>query len=240
MTDPPEEGSSQDEVYLAREADAFFARNLADLDPRELRPGKRRIAEWIAEAGVRPRRVLELGCGYGDLLGHYAAAGAELCHGVEPSGRAVARGREVHGAAVHLHRGTIARNPVSTDPRLRGAFDLVIVEDVLCWVARETLFRSIAHIDEALAEGGFLFLREFLPLADRRNRNHHVSESEVWCYKPAGPHARMFTASGMYAIVAGRIFLDRHDPWVRRAGADPFESRWCDVLLRKSSSDYYG
>jgi len=227
--------SPQDRSYLDAEADAFYARNLRGADPAVLRPAKRVLAGHIAAAGVRPRRVFEVGCSHGDLLYHYVRRGGALeAAGVEPSAEAVRRGREAFGDAVRLEQGTLADNPVSRDPASRGRFDLVVVEDVLCWVSRETLFQSVANLDDALAEEGFLYLREFLPRTSRRNRNHHVGTGEVWCYKPAGPHYRMFTASGVYTVVWQRVWTDEGDPWVRERGADPSEARWMDVLLRKS------
>ncbi len=33
--------------------------------------------------------------------------------------------------------------------------------------------------------------------------------------------------------------MDTGDGWVQGTGADPFESRWSDVLLRKSLHEYY-
>jgi SAM-dependent methyltransferase len=231
--------SRQDRHYLTTEADAFFERNHAQADPRVLRPHKRRIADQLAAAGVRPRRVLEYGCGYGDLLHHFAASGASECVGVEPSKRAVELGTNAYGASVRLVQGTIADNAVNADPAIQRSFDLVVVDDVFCWVSRETLFQSIANIDDALAEGGHLFIREFFPLANRRNRNHHVDGEEVYCHKPAGPHAAIFTASGVYAVVWQQVTMDPADRWVAGAGGDPFESRWSDVVLRKSSSDYW-
>lgn len=232
------QSSPQDRHYLKEEADAFFERNRERFDPGTLRPAKRRIAEQIEACGIRPRQVLEFGCNYGDLLQHYAAADAQ-CHGVEPSGKAVEFGREHFGEQIELHQGTIADNPVSSDPARRGFHDLVIVDDVLCWVSRETLFQSLAHIDDALADGGHLFLREFFPLRNRRNRNHHVEEGEVFCYKPGGPHAAMFVASGMYAVVAQRVEMDSADAWADANAGDGFESRWMDTILRKSLHRYY-
>jgi SAM-dependent methyltransferase len=231
--------SRQDRHYLTTEADAFFERNHAQADPRVLRPHKRRIADQLSEAGVRPRRVLEYGCGYGDLLHHFSASGASECVGVEPSKRAVELGTSAYGARVRLVQGTIADNAVNADPAIQRTFDLVVVDDVFCWVSRETLFQSIANIDDALAEGGHLFIREFFPLANRRNRNHHVDGEDVYCHKPAGPHAAIFTASGVYAVVWQQVTMDAADKWVAGAGRDPFESRWSDVVLRKSSSDYW-
>jgi len=232
--------SPQDRHYLAVEADAFFERNHAQADPSVLRPHKRRIADQLAAAGVlRPRRMLEYGCGYGDLLHHFAASAGAECVGVEPSKRAIELGTQAYGASVRLVQGTLADNPVNADVASQRAFDLIVVDDVFCWVSRETLFQSIANVDDALADGGHLFIREFFPLANRRNRNHHVAEESVYCHKPAGPHAAIFTASGVYAVVWQQVTMDPADRWVESAGRDPFESRWSDTVLRKSSSDYW-
>ncbi len=229
----------QDRHYLEREADDFFRRNFSGADPSVLRPKKATIVAALAEAGLRPRRILEFGCNYGDFLHHFAVAAGAECHGVEPSAEAVSFGRHAYGKRIDLQRGTMAAHPLQGEPRYRQFFDLVVVDDVLCWVARETLFQSIANVDDALAEGGALFLREFFPLGNRRNRNHHVSEAEVYCYKPSGPHAQIFVASGIYEVVWQKVWMDRSDSWVTRQARDPFESRWCDTILRKSYSDYY-
>lgn len=227
--------SPQDQFYVDVEADAFFDRNQGSIDARALRAKKRTIVDQLDAAGLTPRRVLELGCNYGDLLHLYAQKDAE-CHGVEPSRKALDFGRSSFDSGVALHHGTIAENPVSADPKYDRYFDLVVVDDVLCWVSRETLFHSIRNIDNAIGEGGFLFLREFFPLKNTRNRNHHVQGEEIYCYKPAGPHVAMFLASGMYAIVSQRVTLDDQDAW---AEGKPFESRWSDTLLRKSLHEYY-
>jgi SAM-dependent methyltransferase len=233
--------SAQDRHYLEVEGDAFFARNFADADPSILRPGKRRIAEAIEAAGVVPKRVLEFGCNYGDLLEHYAREHSAEAIGVEASGAAVAFGRKAYGDCIRLEHGTLADNAISADEAARASFDLVVVDDVLCWVSRETLLQSIANIDAAISDGGFLFLREFLPLANQRNRNHHVdpSQADVYCYKPAAPHYKIFTATGTYEVIWQQVWMDRQDGWLKREGRDAFESRWSDVVLRKSYSDYF-
>jgi SAM-dependent methyltransferase len=231
--------SVQDRHYVAAEADAFFERNHARADPSQLRPHKQRIADALAEAGVRPQRVLEYGCGYGDLLDHFARTLGAECVGVEPSRRAVELGTKHYGERVRLVQGTIADNVVNAEVSSQRHFDLVLVDDVFCWVSRETLFQSVANIDDVLADGGALFVREFYPLANRRNRNHHVKDEEVYCHKPAALHASMFSASGVYAVIAQRVWMDAKDAWVSGAARDPFESRWSDAILRKSYADYW-
>ena len=232
---------NQDDVYMSQEGDAFFRRNIpADTDPMRLRDRKRELHGLISRAGCpRPRRVLEYGCNYGDLLHHYVTeGGAEAAVGIEVSAEAVKLGQDAYGDKVKLLHGSMGSNAIADDPAYEGYFDLVIIDDVFCWVSRQTLFQSIANVDRALAEGGFLFIREFLPGTSVRNRNHHVADSEVWCHKPRDTHARMFTASAVYEPVWRQVFLDGDDAWAAAQGGR-FESRWQDSLLRKSYGDYY-
>ena len=231
--------SKQDQYYLDIEADSFFRRNqqkLISLD--ELRPYKRKVLDFIDNAGVQPGRVLEYGCNYGDLLNYYATKMQATCYGVEPSAEAVAFGSK-NFPDVHLLRGTIANNAINEDDSNIGSFDLVIIDDVLCWVSRETLFQSLANIDQMITEGGALYIREFYPLENTRNRNHHVTDEEIWCYKPAAPHCAMFVASGMYQIVSQRVFMDFNDSWRESTNNSIFESRWMETLLRKSNQKFY-
>lgn len=228
--------SPQDDQYLGDEGDAFFERNMKGVDPGVLRPYKQRIVEQIAECGLTPRRLLEYGCNYGDLLAHYARTAGAECVGVEASPKAVAFGEQAYGDEVRIVNGSIAQNPIN-EAGATGQFDLVVVDDVLCWVSRETLFQSIANIDDALADGGHLFLREFYPDKNRRNANHHVADGSVYCYKPAGPHYRMFTSGGSYEVVWQHVSTDGEDH--RAAGRDPFDARWVDTILRKSFNDYF-
>ncbi|MEO0652512.1 MAG: methyltransferase domain-containing protein, partial [Planctomycetota bacterium] len=216
----------QDRYYLDVEADAFHERNHADSDPAVLRPHKQRILARLERAGVRPRKVIEFGCAYGDLLNHYATEHDAQAFGVEPSEKAVRKGLEAYEGRARLMRGTIAENEVVADAAQHGTFDLVIVDDVFCWVSRETLFQSVANIDALLADGGHLYIQEFLPLHQTRNRNHHAGELEVWCHKPRGPHLAMFTASGAYEVVYQEVSIDGADGWVSSNEKPPFESRW--------------
>ncbi len=136
-------------------------------------------------------------------------------------------------------QGTMARNPINGDGAHTGWFDLIVVDDVFCWVSRETLYQSIANVDDLLCDGGHLFIREFYPLQSTRNRNHHVTDGEVYCYKTGDLHTRIFTASGMYRVVSQRVWMDGEDAWANGVDEKGFESRWSDAILRKSLADYY-
>lgn len=234
--------SEQDATYRrpGGEGDAFFERNRPQGEVPPLRPHKATIVARLARSGIRPDAVLEYGCNYGDMLHHFLEMwpGVE-CYGIEASPRAVAFGRDLYGERVKLVDGTIADNPLAGDPCYTTYFDLVIVDDVFCWISRETLYQSVANIDDAVSDGGFLFIRDFYPDARVRNPNHHVPEGSVHCHKVPGSHAGLFTASGIYEIVQQDIYLDTTEMSANYQSNRPFESRWADTLLRKSYAGHF-
>jgi SAM-dependent methyltransferase len=232
--------SAQDGRYLASEGDAFFRRNFEGKEPPELRPNKAVILEAIQSARIAFRRVLEYGCNYGDLLARLRdLALADECRGIEASSAAVAFGRERYGDRIVLDQGTIADNPVNSDEGNANRFDLVIVDDVLSWVSRETILQSAANIDSALAEGGFLFIRDFFPDRKVKNINHHVADGSVFNFKVPGSHAAVFLATGMYEIHWQKIWYDDIGMSTDYKCDNPFNYRWTDAILRKSHRDWF-
>ncbi len=232
--------SRQDQQYLTHEGDDFFRRNFAGRDLPVLRPNKTTILDEINASGIRYSRVLEYGCNYGDLLAYFRCEGlAEECRGVEASGAAVEFGRARYGEKVTFVQGTIADNDINTDDSLVGRFDLVIVDDVFSWVSRETLLHSAANIDNVLADGGHLFIRDFYPDKRVKNLNHHVADGSVYNYKVPGSHAGLFMATGMYEIRRQMIYYDDKGMSTDYKCDNPFNYRWTDTILQKSVRDYF-
>ena len=89
-------------------------------------------ARWLGGA----RRVLDVGCGEGQVSRLAAAAGAEVV-GVDPSWAQVAEARRRGGGPSYL-RGAAARMPFAA-----GSFDAVVA----CLV-----FEHISDVDDAIAE----------------------------------------------------------------------------------------
>lgn len=232
--------AKQDAYYLAKEGDAFFDRNVSGLDLSELRPNKVGILAELDECGIRPRNVLEYGCNIGDLLAQYAKRdGCENAVGIEVSQKAIDKGRDLFGSSVRFELGSMSDNPINDDPAFSGYFDLVVVDDVFCWVSRETLLQSIANVDDVLAEGGYLYVRDFYPKEAVANRNHHAKDEDVFCYKVPGSHASILAATRMYEVVSQKIFDDRVRNLSKFDSDRQFEQRWVDTIFRKSAMGYY-
>jgi len=232
--------SEQDNYYLTKEGDAFFRRNFGGKEPPRLRAPKATILEQIDALNAGGKAVLEYGCCYGDLLAALSEQSPErLSVGVEASHEALELGRRLYGANVKFHHGTIADNDLNRRAEFQNRFDLVIVDDVFGWVSRETLFQSITNIDQMLAEGGHLFIRDFYPIEKLKNRNHHIADAEVFNYKIPGSHARLFEISGLYEIVSQRIYVEQASMFAGYKSERAFGSRLADTILRKSVTGYY-
>jgi SAM-dependent methyltransferase len=172
----------QKDIFLQSEGDAWFARNcdrLGEHDP---------VSEIIEAAGIKPKRVLEIGCANGwrlsRLRGKY---GCEVA-GVEPSIEACTAAA-ANGVDVHNRTAAMLPGP---------GFDLVIYGFCLYLTDPAEWFDIVAEGDDVLADGGYLIVHDFdmtnsHPFARRYEHRpdilaYHVDFAKFWlahpCYHP--------------------------------------------------------
>jgi len=221
----------QDDVYKKIEADQFFERNAYDFNI--LPEKKKSLIDYhfkVLNTGTN-NAVLEIGCHIGDLL-HYAGEkfGSSRRVGIEPSKKAVEHGKKIFHKN-HYITGVIAdKLEIDFKP-----VDLIIINDVFCWISRETLFLSLTNIDKVLKIGGKILLRDFLPNGFVANRNKHVTDHQVFCYKVIGSHGQIFVDSGKYKLLSSRVFMGDELSLSKETYSDDLEDRWVDMLLLKIS-----
>lgn len=232
--------SSQDNYYLSTEGDDFFSRNYEGKIQTGLRKNKKPILDFIVDSKIKFDSVLEFGCCYADLLSELKTIGmAKEVVGVEASQKAVKTAEELYAKnGVKVFHGTIADNEVM-NPENAGKFDLIIIDDVFGWVSRETVFHSVANIDYLLKDGGYIFIRDFYPNKRIKNRNHHISDEDVFNFKVNGSHAQMFLSSGTYEIESQKVFMDNIGMSTSYKCNNKFNYRWTDIILKKSLKDYF-
>jgi len=232
--------SKQDDYYLKIEGNSFFQRNFKNKKTPELRPNKQIIYDEIKQSKIKFSKVLEYGGNYADLLNYLKKnerIDEAIC--VDASNDALDFGRKNYGDSIKFVHGTISNNKINDDPAFQNFFDLIIIDDVFGWVSRETLFQSITNIDNLLAEGGFLFIRDFFPDKRIKNQNHHVKEGFVYNFKIPNSHASIFLASGIYEIEWQKVFYDDTEMSTNYKSDNPFIYRWADIILKKSHSGYF-
>lgn len=223
--------TEQDQYYLDVEANAFFERNKYDFT--QLPDKKRKLIEQFLPALKKNKikNILELGCHIGDLLNYTVAElGANRGHGIEPSSRSVQIGKESFKDKCDIHVG-IAANHVLMESIPRC--ELIVVNDVFCWISRDSILQSIANIDGRLNDGGYIIIRDFLPDQRLRNLNHHAVNNSIYCYKILGSHASLFTQTGNYQVMQSRVFIDGSQELSKTNEYDFTQNRWIDVLLKK-------
>ena len=232
--------SKQDEYYLNSEGNDFFKRNFANREIPDLRLNKKVIYDEIKESGISYKRVLEFGGNYGDLLYNMKQNNdATECFNVEASKDAIEFGEKNFQDSVNFVHGTIANNDITNNEKFENYFDLIIIDDVLDWVSRETIFQSVTNIDNLLKDGGFVFIRDFYPDKNTKNQNHHVKDGFVYNFKVENSHAGIFLASGIYQVEWQKIFFDKIGFSTSYKSDNLFNYRWKDVILRKSYSGFF-
>lgn len=137
--------NKQKDIFLLSEGNAYFHRNKNKYktpDP---------VLDAISALKLKPRSVLEIGCGDGWRLGQLKGSS---CFGIDPSLDATNYGTKKYGA--HLMRGT-AENIAA----MSESFDAVIFGFCLYLCDREDLFKIAAEADRVLKDRGYLFIYDF-------------------------------------------------------------------------------
>ena len=229
--------SKQENYYLNIEGDAFFNRNVDTENIPKLRKNKISILETISKLNKKYSNLfncIEFGCNYGDLLNNiFKYKISKNCFGVEASKKAVDFGNKLYGENIKLFHGSIAKNNLIKNEN-HETFDLIIIDDVLSWVSRETIFQSIANVDFLLRPGGFIFIRDFYPNKHIKNHNHHAKKHTIYNFKVLGSHAMILLSSGGYQIETQNIFYDEIGMSTSYKADNPYIYRWTDIVLIKT------
>lgn len=108
----------------------------------------------LAEIGERPARVLDVGCGDGEMVLRLAAAGHHVS-GVEKSpGMLEAAAKRVAAVPEIAERVTLSEGDIYTLPFDDAAFDAVVCHGVVMYLPDSVA--PIAHLARLVADGGIL------------------------------------------------------------------------------------
>lgn len=214
----------QDRAFVQGESDRYWRRNreaIARLDIQHDIPLK--LATMYEDIGRDT--ALEIGAANGYRLAWLHDRFGTQGTAVEPSAEAIADGQARY-PPVRYVRATAA------DMELNESFDLVIVNYVLHWVDRRCLLQSVANIDKAVKDGGYLIVGDFAPANRYQVPYHH--HSGMYTYKQ--DYARLFLETGLYHVVA---MLTTGHSATRLEPNVPEQERYGVTLLRKDTSAHY-
>lgn len=210
----------QKSIFLAGEGDAWFERNHEAIQRRSMDRSDPVIAAVARLAPTLPRaaRLLEIGCGEAKRLAWLTQHQQLECHGIEPSGRAVAAAQ---AAGVNALQGTADALPHAAD-----SFDVVVFGFCLYLCDREDLFRIAAECDRVLKPEGWVVIHDFFASAPVQRPYHH--KDGVYSYKM--DYRQLFDWHPSYTCFA-------HDVMGHGGGAltdDPQEWVALSVLRKKA------
>lgn len=173
-----------DSILWREESDHYTERALkakaSDIDAllahhRDMAVEGKRVMDSM---GFTPRRVLDIGCGYGGFVQAFGELYPRASFmGVDPGLESIATARRVasHGRAEFMvgHGHDLPFDDES--------FDLVLLVMVLQWVPRAYLARTIAQVERVLRVGGLILLWDFMPFKMVMSQSRH--NDQVYIFK---------------------------------------------------------
>jgi ubiquinone/menaquinone biosynthesis C-methylase UbiE len=219
---------TQDEIFATSESDRWYERNRATLT--QFDPAADLPLRIIAQYGLNPRRVAEVGGSNGFRMAALARLSGAEATVIEPSKAAISDGQKLY-PKVRFVNGTAGSIPLSE------TFDLVVVNFVFHWIDRSRLLASAAEVDKLVAQQGFLLIGDFFPSQRLRTDYHHL-QGKVHTFKQ--DYSQIFLATGSYQSVC--MLSGDHGSAAApgmRFGIAVEQDRIGFWLLRKSTSDSY-
>lgn len=178
--------------------------------PEDLRPPDLELRRRFALDNIRSgERVLDLGCGIGDLAADLAAAGARVV-AVDVAAAALRRARARH-PELEFELAPID-GPL---PLNDGAFDAVWASEVIEHVSDTA--RWLSEVRRVLVPGGRLLLT-----TPDHGRLRLLAGGIERYSEPLGDHLHLYTARSLRALLHEFDFDDVH---VRAAGGPPLLRR---------------
>lgn len=161
----------QKDVFLDSEANAWFQRNHAAIQERNLGTSDHIISALYTCMGSDSREVggwklLEVGCGDGKRL-HWITQNLGLqCYGVEPSDKAVALART---KTVQVIQGTADQLDFENQ-----TFDFLVFGFCLYLCDRDDLFQIAKEAHRVLKPNGWLVIHDFFAETPVAREYHHL------------------------------------------------------------------
>jgi SAM-dependent methyltransferase len=179
---------------------------------------------------LKPKKILEIGAANGYRLAEMLRRYDQGTYvAIEPSQKAITDGQKRY-PFIEFRRGLMDNLPLQENE----VFDLVVVHFVFEWISRNTLLKSVAETDRAIADGGYLILGGFLPDTQTKVKYHHLPDREVFTYKQN--YANIFLSSGMYTPIAQLTF--NHDTNSFNPSIES-ENRSVCSILKKAKENLY-
>jgi ubiquinone/menaquinone biosynthesis C-methylase UbiE len=167
----------QKSIFLDSEGDAWFERNHQVIENHPI-DSHDPIVSALTQINVlgvdkTEKKILEIGCGEGKRLSWLSNNFSLVCHGIDPSSKAVKLAKS---------RGILAvQGTADMLPYENGIFDVVVFGFCLYLCDREDLFRIACECDRVLKPNAWVIIKDFFsPIPVRRSYHHREG---IYSYK---------------------------------------------------------
>jgi len=186
--------SDQKTEFLRSEGDRMFER-YQRWGHFEVNP----VVFSLQDIAIKPKAILEIGCGAGHRLALLQKEFDAECHGIEPSPVALKYAR-VNYPDLILEQGTAESLPYADN-----RFDVVIFGFCLYLCDLADHFRIAWQADRVLVDGGFMVINDFLPPVPYSNDFVHVAGMRSCKME----WSRMFSWNPAYRLISRRHLEDK-------------------------------
>lgn len=212
----------QTNAFISYEADAWFERNKDYLNNYKVE--KDEVVNLIKQYRLNPGSLLEIGCSAGYRLnGIKNLLNTCEVHGVEPSDKAIAFGKEKF-PSVNFTKSTADDLSAYAD----SSMDVIIVGFVFYVIDRQMVFKVIAEIDRVLKNNGLLIIVDFFSETSLKNQYQHIKDFSAYSFKQN--YYEIFTSSKLYYLLDKSTL--NHDTKEKDATEDYF-NKYSITLLKK-------
>ena len=231
--------SHQDYYYLKKESDQFYDRGFGKVTfDGNLRESKLDIYKNIINNYDinKNTNILEIGCFIGDLLYEFKKYYNCNVHGVEPSAKACKFSKDKFD--LELENTIYIESKLFTNKKSNHQiFDIVICDDVLSWMSRDSILPVLGSIDWILKDNGIIYFRDFTPSYPFRFKNHHCPEQQIFNYKMRDGHKTILKETGKYIEIFSYQRLDKKYQNIKTSKVD--SALWGDSILKKLKENLF-
>lgn len=220
---------TQNDLFIEEEADAWFLRNSSSA--LEEVPDDHFILEALKNADLPTKgSSLDIGGAAGKLSAGFLRTHPEwTCHVIEPSKLAIEAGAKAF-PKIKFSQGNLGQS----EPFIYSKQDLILLAGVMSNLDRSVLSQTIANVDNALKDQGYLLISDFDTPFPRKNPYKH--REGYFTYKQA--YAKIFLSMEIYHLVY-RKSVSLSGSLSQSNLNDPYDQRWSTTLLQKDLSRRY-
>jgi ubiquinone/menaquinone biosynthesis C-methylase UbiE len=219
--------NSQEDIFIKREADAFYERNFSRLSVPV--PKNHNVIKSIKNIKLpKSASFIDLGGGTGAVTaGIKKSQPSWKATVLEPSKKAIKLGSKIF-PWIDFVNGSLTQKKDMP----KKTYDLVIISMVFSWIDRSLLSQAIANVDNLVKPKGYILIHDFYTPFPHANSYHH--KEGLFTYKQ--DYALPFLSLNTYTEVCRNLGKDANSSFDKD---DQYDATTMVAVLQKDLSNRY-